>query len=133
MEMRKENLQAYIALLLIMVLCHVQCAAQTLLRQLPQHPFIDYGKNRIVYPGDSARMERLYSKLDSLMVFGQGNISVLHIGGSHVQADVFSNRMRMNLATLGPGNGAERGVLFPYRMARTNGPGSYRIAYTGQW
>ncbi len=133
MDKLKSSLYGILSIALCAALYCIPCPAQTLLRQLPQHPFIDYGKNRIVYPGDSARMERLYNKLDSLMVFGQGDISVLHIGGSHVQADVFSNRMRMNLATLGPGNGAERGVLFPYRMARTNGPGSYRIAYTGQW
>lgn len=64
---------------------------------------------------------------------GKGKINILHIGGSHVQAGYLSHRLRMNFSTLGDSVMTARGVIFPFRILRTNAPQNYRIGFTGTW
>ena len=98
---------------------------------LPQYPFIHLDRNQLQYPGDSLNMERFFDKLDTLFFTGQGHVSIMHIGGSHVQAGVFSQQMRDNLLNLYPGITAGRGLVFPFM--KTNTPASYSISRTGEW
>ena len=98
---------------------------------IPDYKFTRFDRNHLFYPGDSVAMERFFDKLDSLFFTGQGHVSIMHIGGSHVQAGVFSQQMRDNLLNLFPGITAGRGLVFPYMM--TNTPASYSISRTGEW
>jgi lysophospholipase L1-like esterase len=41
--------------------------------------------------------------------------------------------MRKRLQTFQPGNNGGRGFVFPYTIARTNNPTSYKVKYTGKW
>lgn len=100
---------------------------------VPQYDFINYSINRLSFPADSALMTGFYEKMDKLIFEGVGKINVIHIGGSHVQADVVSGRLRERLATFYPGNKGSRGLIFPYRVAGTNNPGNYFVTYTGKW
>lgn len=99
--------------------------------ETPQYRFTHFDRNHLIYPGDSLTMERFFEKLDTLFLTGQGHVSIMHIGGSHVQAGVFSQQMRDNLLNLFPGITAGRGLVFPYMM--TNTPASYCISRTGEW
>ena len=99
--------------------------------ETPNYSFTHFDRNHLVYPGDSMAMERFFDKLDSLLFTGQGHVRIMHIGGSHVQAGVFSQQMRDNLLNLAPGITAGRGLVFPYMM--TNTPASYSISRTGEW
>lgn len=99
--------------------------------ETPDYDFTHFDRNHLIYPGDSLAMERFFDKLDSLLFTGQGHVSIMHIGGSHVQAGVFSQQMRDNLLNLAPGITAGRGLVFPYMM--TNTPASYSISRTGEW
>ena len=81
--------------------------------ELPYYDCIKYDANVLHICGDSAKFSSFFSKLDSLALWGNNRINVVHIGGSHIQAGVFSNRMRMNFARLLPGFSAERGAIFP--------------------
>jgi len=58
-------------------------------------------------------------------------VNVCHIGDSHIQADFFSGKMRRNLQKKF-GN-AGRGLVFPYRVAKTNEPWGMRSEATGVW
>ena len=62
-------------------------------------------------------------------------LRVLHIGDSHLQADLFSGQLRELLQQAPPaGYGAAgRGFVFPYALAHTNNPGDYRVTSTGAW
>ncbi len=71
--------------------------------------------------------ERLY-QLDKLKL---GRVNIVHIGDSHVQADFFSGSIRQKLQ-LKFGN-AGRGLIFPYRVAKTNEPVSYRTTSNTDW
>ena len=100
-------------------------------RPIPDYSFVHLDKNQLLFPGDSLAMEGFFEKLDTLLFTGKGHISIMHIGGSHVQAGVFSQQMRDNLLNLCPGLTAGRGLVFPFMT--TNTPASYSINRTGEW
>ena len=87
--------------------------------------------SRLTFPGARTAQDGFYAKLDSMTATGQGNVNIWHIGGSHVQAGTFPNRIRDNIDSLSVRG--DRGFLFPMRLARTNSDRSYRIAATGTW
>ena len=99
--------------------------------ETPDYTFTHFDRNQLQYPGDSLAMERFFDKLDNLFFTGQEHVSIMHIGGSHVQAGVFSQQMRDNLLNLYPGITAGRGLVFPFM--KTNTPASYSISRTGEW
>ncbi len=109
--------------------------AQTypLMRQLPHYDCINYDANKLILKGDSNKLNTFFDKLDSLALWGNNEINIVHIGGSHIQAGVFPNRMRMNFSNILPGFGGERGAIFPYSAARTNNPKNFEIKYSGEW
>lgn len=100
-----------------------------------QYPsVVHYDNNKLILPsGDSTRLLRFFSKLDSVMLFGSGRLNIVHIGGSHVQADGFSNSMRMHFASMQSNAVASRGAFFPWSAAKTNGPWNLVTSHTGTW
>ena len=56
--------------------------------------FIDYSKNRFTLFRDSSFYLALYNRFDSLLQYGTSGLSVVHIGGSHIQADIYTHRIR---------------------------------------
>lgn len=100
---------------------------------IEKYPFIRYNANRIEFYKDSSSFERFFTKLDSIHFYGQGQLNIVHLGGSHLQADIYSHQLRQRLQTFMPGNNGGRGMVFPYRIAKTNNPGNYRVKYQGNW
>jgi lysophospholipase L1-like esterase len=101
---------------------------------LRKYPFIRFGNNVYsFYSESSPGFERFYEKFDSLINYRRGQVKVYHIGGSHIQADIYSNRMRTYLNSFWPGLKGARGLIFPFTAASTNNPGNYRIDATGEW
>lgn len=109
--------------------------AQTypLMRQLPHYDCVNYDANHLILKGDSNKLNIFFAKLDSLALWGDTEINIVHIGGSHIQAGVFPNRMRMNFSNILPGFGGECGAIFPYSAARTNNPKNFEVHYSGEW
>ncbi len=119
--------------LILLLLCGALTYAQgPVKRPIPEEcSFANLELNRLIYPGDSLAMELFFDKLDTLLFTGRGNVSIMHIGGSHVQAGVFSQTMRNNLLNLFPGLTAGRGLIFPFM--KTNTPSSFSVFRTGEW
>lgn len=69
---------------------------------------------------------RFLQKLDSVESIKQNKVRIVHIGDSHIQADLFSGKMR-SLLQEQFGN-AGLGFTFPYNLASTNG--SHYIKYS---
>ena len=111
----------------------VENMAKPLMRQLPHYDCVNYDANKLILKGDSNRLSTFFAKLDSLALWGDNEINIVHIGGSHIQAGVFPNRMRMNFSNILPGFSGERGAIFPYSAARTNNPKNFEIHYSGEW
>lgn len=96
----------------------------------------DNDSNLYYYPQSNiiTNEQALYSfftKLDSLLSKKKGKVSIVHIGDSHIQADFFSGQLRKRLQTTF-GN-AGRGFVFPYQIARSNGPVDISVSYDGMW
>lgn len=98
-----------------------------------RYSFIDYDKNIIQLPENDSAYKKLFNRLDSLIALGESKIQILHMGGSHLQADVYTHVMRSRFQNLSPDMNGGRGIIFPYRIARTNNPINYTISYTGNW
>jgi len=98
-----------------------------------KYSFIDSTQNVIQFPKGSASFEPFFKKLDTLVFENRGQVKILHIGGSHLQADVSSGRIREHLIKEYPGANAGRGFVFPYSAAKTNTPSTYGSAYKGIW
>jgi lysophospholipase L1-like esterase len=125
----KRNL---FSLIFIINLFHL--SAQDLQVDISKYSWIKYNSNRIQVPGkDSTRLNAFFQRFDSLSLHGEGKINIMHIGGSHVQADIFSNQVRRNLDRINGDLRPPRGYIFPFRVARTNNPYNYTVQYKGNW
>ena len=103
-------------------------------RRLPRYPFIRTDRNSLQFPGGSSEEFNLFlRKLDTLLETGRGDVRVLHVGGSHVQAGTWTDRLRTNFLALRYGIEGGRGLVFPFSAAGTNTPISYSSSYTGNW
>ena len=100
---------------------------------LTHYDFIDTSLNVIQFPKGNASFNEFYSKMDTLVFENKGQVRILHVGGSHLQADVISGRIREHFIKEYPGASAGRGFVFPYSAARTNTPASYASYYKGIW
>ena len=108
--------------------------------QIGQYPFdisyynfIQYDSNKVDFYGNSSYFQYFYQRLDSVINYGKGQINIVTIGGSHIQADIFTGQMRKRFQRLNGGQNAGRGYVFPYRFAHTNTPYGYFFRYTGNW
>ncbi len=98
-----------------------------------RYPFIKYEENKFIFGGNTDAFKSLFAKFDTLILYGTNKITVLQIGASHTQADIFTAQLRMRLQNMYPGLSAGRGYVFPYNLIRTNSPYSYRATHTGTW
>ena len=92
------------------------------------YPFIKTEFN--VVQNDSS-IYPFFEKLTKLENGTLKTIRIIHIGDSHIQADLFSGKLRRNFQ-IQFGN-AGRGLVFPYRLARTNEPNSYKSESNVKW
>jgi lysophospholipase L1-like esterase len=97
------------------------------------YPFINYTHNYFQNTEYNPYFISFYDKIDSLIRFGDRKINILHIGGSHIQADIYTNQIRKRLLQIGPDMNAGRGLIFPVKMAHTNNPSNFSVNYTGNW
>jgi lysophospholipase L1-like esterase len=102
-------------------------------RYQDKYPFLKTEKNRINFYGDSTKFNTFFKKLDDVVLKGDGQVSVLHMGGSHVQGGTLSHTMRRNMQSLAPGLKGQRGLVFPFDLARTNNPWNYVVRKKGDW
>lgn len=99
-----------------------------------QYPFIDFSKNNYkFYTETSPNFVHLYHELDSMIRFKDRKLNFYHIGGSHIQADIYSNDMRMFMQMKYEGVTGERGIVFPFDLAGTNNPGNYEFTSKNKW
>jgi lysophospholipase L1-like esterase len=98
------------------------------------YPFLRTSANHI--ENAEIGLQRFYQRLARLPLHPAGlpggRVAVAHLGDSHLQADVFSGRVRQELQRT-YGN-AGRGLAFPFGAAKADGSRSFRSAATaGQW
>lgn len=116
---------ARLAALLLLVLSAMTLAAQ---EQPQRYPFVRYGDNRLVYDTTSPTMRAFMTRWRNMNTYRQGNLNIVHIGGSHVQAGMMTQTVRQRLLATASGMVGPRGMIFPYSAAaRCNNPPDYRV------
>src|SRR5512133_267315 len=93
-----------------------------------EFPFINYDADTLINP---KHLLPFFNKLLKLENGETNQVSILHIGDSHIQADFLTREIRKNLQ-LRFGN-AGRGLVFPLRVAGTNEPNDYRSSTNDNW
>lgn len=90
-------------------------------------PFIGCQKNYLQIS------DNLKSKINTIIE--NGNLKILHIGDSHLQAAHLSERIKQNLYAYFQGEKgiASPGFIFPFAMVQTNNPFYYTVGYSGLW
>ena len=96
---------------------------------LGQNTDLNLGENEIENSDSSLIFFKL--KMDSLKNGSLKKVKILQIGDSHIQPDNFSGETRRKLQTR-YGNGG-RGLVFPYTLAKTNGPKDFTVTSTSTW
>ncbi len=98
-----------------------------------EYSFIQYDQNKIHIDGRKEKWNNLFRKFENLAFNGTGKISIVHIGGSHVQGGFLTDRLRANFNEMVYGAEGERGFVFPYNLAKSNSPKSIQCDWTGNW
>ncbi len=91
------------------------------------YPFIKYNQNYIEW-SDYSSVSGFYNKIKLTQ---SRKLKILHIGDSHVQADIFTGYIRNQLQDL-LGEGG-RGFVFPYAAASTHAAYDYKTYCNGKW
>ncbi|MCQ2163324.1 MAG: GDSL-type esterase/lipase family protein [Bacteroidales bacterium] len=123
----------------ILLLSAVLLSAQPPLKTVPDLDFARFSLNHIAFDGDSSAFGKLFSKMDTLFLEGKGKVSVLHMGGSHVQGGTMTRALRNDLLSVGTEFGVlgdldgGRGLVFPFSAAKTNNPSSFKTRVEGEW
>jgi lysophospholipase L1-like esterase len=94
-----------------------------------QREQLSLGTNTIENTGELFNNFRL--KMDSLNKGALQKVRILHIGDSHIQPDNLSGITRKKFQTT-YGNGG-RGLIFPYTLAKTNGPKDFSATSATAW
>ena len=115
--------------LLFVFLCTSYLHSQTAPKR---YPFMKMEYNHLYFGKDSSSFLKLYKKMRGLDSQETKRIAVVHFGGSHVQAGVWSgtfvNDLQKEFKTDGGGY-----FVFPYKLAKTNGPSFASSFSNGQW
>ena len=117
-----------------LILCVLLLLGWAFLASAQHFPFVRTDLNHLQYPAGSAPdYARFLCKMDTLLLTGRADVRVLHVGGSHVQAGTWSDRLRRRFLSLRYGLDGGRGLVFPYSAAQTNTPSSYNSSWSGNW
>lgn len=95
--------------------------------------FVDYEKNVLIFRDSSSCYIPLAGKLYHLLQQDSGNVNIMHIGGSHIQAGIWTQSMQRSLNEYFPSAHVRRGLLFPYKAIETTQPNDYEVAFSGLW
>ncbi len=88
---------------------------------------INMEANTLKFADDSPYFKTFFSKMDSMYEGKKEKLHIFHIGGSHIQADIYSNKIRTYLQNMNEISTSQRGFVFPYHLAQTNNPSNYRV------
>ncbi len=127
----KQKIILYLALFITSVVCAQKFVISDSL--IKEYPFISWQKNKIKLADSSNAFKKLFHKLDKIYNNKNEKLHVFHIGGSHIQADIYSNRLRQYLQHISTKSKGQRGFIYPYRMAKTNNPRNYKVTFDGEW
>ncbi len=94
--------------------------------------FVDTTYNEIEFYGNS-NLDSFFDMLIKFQLRGTGRYNIVHFGGSHLQAAIYTERLKERFNEQFPGIIRSVGYVFPFSIAKTNHPVYYKSTYTGHW
>ena len=99
-----------------------------------QYPFIRFDKNEFTfYSKPDSNWFNLAEKFHESHKQKNEPLHIYHFGGSHIQADIYTHDVRQYLLKKFSDNTAERGVVFPFGLGKTNNPAHYEFKSSATW
>lgn len=99
-----------------------------------QFPFIHFEQNHFkFYTPESPNWDLLYRNMQKMIHAKDRKLNFYHLGGSHLQADIYSHDIRTKLQTTWENVPGERGYLFPFDLAKSNNPANYEFSSPNTW
>lgn len=98
-----------------------------------QYLYIQNDSSVLEHFDRNPNLDKFYDKLDALYLTGQGQVSIMHFGGSHIQAGVWSYELRKLFESMAPNLEGSPGLVFPFSIAKTNHPYYYKSSFDGKW
>jgi lysophospholipase L1-like esterase len=99
-----------------------------------KYPFIHFERNHYqFFTENSDNFEKLFFNFKLMVQNRDRKLNFYHIGGSHLQADIYTHEMRTYLQTRWEGLEGERGIIFPFDLAGTNNPWNYEFKSPNKW
>lgn len=92
-----------------------------------QKSLINFEANTLKFADSSRTFNAFFNKLDQIYKGENEKLHIVHIGGSHIQADIYSHKIRQYFHNMNSVSQSQRGFVFPYHLAHTNNPSNYRI------
>ena len=90
--------------------------------------FANFEADTFAFNIQNSKLIPFFQKFDEVVNTGEGNVNILHLGSSHVQAGTLSHTIRRNLLLSYPHLTARRGMVFPYSAAnKCNNPADYKV------
>jgi len=124
-----------VAVFLFLLLFGTQCQSQFRSPnvEITEQDTVDYAffRQEINEIEHAAYLEPLFRKLFQQRVSGGRKIVVAHIGDSHVLGNFMTHEVRKRLQNAF--GDAGRGLIFPYKLANSNGPRDYLIETDTRW
>jgi len=128
MALRKRIGQCLLAASLFM---HITAHAQDSAWHLPEIPtwrFINQSENKVQ---QQEQLTPVFRKLLQLEAAHKGVVRIVHIGDSHLQADMITSVLRNGIQ--GYFGNAGRGLVFPYQLAKSNAPADIGSSSNTSW
>ena len=97
-----------------------------------QYPFIKYDQSKLYFSKDSSQFMDFYKKIDELKEGKRNKLTVIHFGGSHIQAGFWTEVLMDGFQSMGNFNGGGT-FIFPFKIVKTNSPHFFKSFTTGNW
>lgn len=97
-----------------------------------QYPFINYNQSKLSFGKDSSQFMNFYKKIDDLREGKRNKVTVIHFGGSHIQAGFWTEVLMDGFQNMGNFKGGGT-FIFPFKIVKTNSPHFFKSFTTGKW
>ncbi len=123
------QLKRYRIILILILFCPLSLFAQPV--KIEKYSFLNLSADSIVCFGQSKTKFQVFANKFSQMVrLGNRQINILHLGDSHLQADLYTGQTRKNFQTFMPGLSGTRGMITPFVKSS---PDSYKLTFSSSW
>lgn len=94
--------------------------------------FINYDQSKLRFGKDSSQFMNFYKKIDELREGKRKKVTVVHFGGSHIQAGFWTEVLMDGFQGIGNFKGGGT-FIFPFKIVKTNSPHFFKSFTTGKW